>query len=258
MHDFIQNLISLTSKGISLNISRLDVAMDDKDGINDLNEIIRKAFAREYVSQARNKNVIKENISYKGDEISGRTIYFGSRTSSTYIRIYDKAAEQGVSGHWIRVEYEFKQENAMRVANSIALLGARFPRFFPEIVNGSLRFIELDDNNRSRCSVSAFWSRFLGTVKKAKLAIAEYKRKNISRLLQYMVDSYAPSVYTILQVFPRDFFLDLLVRNGKGRLRKKHYDMIDNPDVYDTPFSNSEKWALQVPKDVIGQLALAM
>lgn len=259
---FLRRLVALTKTGLSLNVSRIDIAMDDKpqdgkSGILDLDTIIRKAELGEYISASRTKQTIREIVQFKGDNISGRTIYFGSRKSTSYVRIYDKAAEQGVAGHWIRVEFEFKQETAMRIVNAICMTGDDFPAYFAKVSNGYLRFIEMDDCNKSRCSVSGFWSEFLGTVERSKLSILPYKRKTLTRLLDYMVHSYAPSIYVLMRTFPPELLERVFYNNGKSRLKPKHYNMMDNPDIYDVAFSNAEKWSRETPLSVYRQLALA-
>lgn len=260
MAGFLRGLVKLTETGLSLNISRIDVAMDDKPsfgkGVLDLDEIVRKAEADEYVSTARSRETVREIVKVKGGKVAGRTVYFGSRVSSSYVRIYGKAVEQGVSGHWIRVEFEFKQETAMRIVNAIALTGGGFPAYFAKVANHYLRFIELDDCNRSRCSVSGFWAKFLGTMERCKLSVLPYKKQTLSKLFNHMLHSYSPSLYVLLEAFPLDFLLDIFRRNGKPRLKRKHFEMLSNPDIFDAPFSSSEKWQREVPVSVFEQLAL--
>lgn len=52
--------------------------------------------------------------------VDGETVYIGSRQSETYIRVYDKAAEQGEKGDRIRVEIELKARRAEWAAQAIA------------------------------------------------------------------------------------------------------------------------------------------
>lgn len=51
---------------------------------------------------------------------SGDTFTIGSRTSEKYVRVYDKAAEQGIDGDWKRVEIELKGLAAIEYAQDIA------------------------------------------------------------------------------------------------------------------------------------------
>lgn len=255
---FCKRLRALPETGLSLNISRLDVAKDDKTGLLDLDEIMAKAERYEFVSTSRTRNTIREIVNFKGDNIVGRTLYFGSRKSSSYIRIYDKAAEQGVAGHWIRVEFEFKQATAMRIVNSIVELGdGGFPAYFSKVSNHYLRFVELDDVNRSRCTVSDFWAKFTGTMAKAKLSILPYKKQTLTNLFSYMLHSYAPSLYVLFSALRPEFVVDLFNRSGKPRLKRRHHEMMKNRNLPSVAFSNSEKWDYEVPPSVYGQLALA-
>lgn len=52
---------------------------------------------------------------------SGATFTIGSRASEKYIRIYDKAGEQGVVADWVRVEIELKGDAAVEYAQDISI-----------------------------------------------------------------------------------------------------------------------------------------
>lgn len=58
---------------------------------------------------------------------SGETLTIGGRSSEKYVRVYDKAAEQGVKGDWIRVEVEVKGDylrtNLDAIAEDPAVMG---------------------------------------------------------------------------------------------------------------------------------------
>lgn len=258
---FLRRLVSLTDAGLSLNVSRIDVAMDDKPedgpGLLDLDEISRKAQAHEYVSPCRSRQTVTEYVNVKGDAITGRTLYFGSRKSSAFVRIYDKAAEQGVAGHWVRVEYEFKQETAVRLVNAMVILGESFPAEFPKIANRYLRFIELDDCNRSRCSVSEFWARFMGTVQRMKLSIVPYKKQTLSRLFSHVMHAYAPSLTVLLRSFPENWLVDMIRANGGKRLKRKHYAIMARPDDEGITYNSAERWRAEIPAALAAQLRLA-
>lgn len=50
----------------------------------------------------------------------GYTVQIGSRTSNQLFRAYNKAAEQEVSGDWVRLELELKSHRAARAAFAIS------------------------------------------------------------------------------------------------------------------------------------------
>ena len=61
-----------------------------------------------YVTRAKNVKKVYSSCKYDSDK---GTIYFGSRTSKVFIRIYDKALEQGLDDvEWTRVELELKDK----------------------------------------------------------------------------------------------------------------------------------------------------
>jgi len=50
----------------------------------------------------------------------GETLYLGSRTSELFLRIYNKSAEQQISGDWVRVELECKGSRAHDIGHRLA------------------------------------------------------------------------------------------------------------------------------------------
>ena len=47
------------------------------------------------------------------------TVYFGAETSDRRVRIYDKAAERGVAGPWVRIELVTRDERAVALAKTM-------------------------------------------------------------------------------------------------------------------------------------------
>lgn len=72
--------------------SRIDLAVDDFDGLFSLKDIEQKILAGEVVSYFRKSRILKEYSLGQQDNL-GETIYFGSPQSRIRVRIYDKAIE---------------------------------------------------------------------------------------------------------------------------------------------------------------------
>ena len=116
--------------------------------------------------------------------VTGCMVTFGSRSSCTYVRLYDKGAEQVskglvvTEGPWFRLEFEYKGRAAVRVADLV-----RAGDF--EAVRGAM-LAHLDvkvrgaDSNRSRWVTAAWWSELLGTVVKVPLGLAKRAGSSIS------------------------------------------------------------------------------
>ncbi|MDQ7095000.1 replication initiation factor domain-containing protein [Desulfosporosinus sp. PR] len=73
--------------------SRIDLAIDDFDGLFTLEQVEQKVKNSELISYFRKGRILEEfNLSDKDN--LGKTIYFGSPQSRIRIRMYDKAIEQ--------------------------------------------------------------------------------------------------------------------------------------------------------------------
>lgn len=149
--------------------SRLDCAIDDKALLLDMDEISAACTEGRVSSRYQ---VINPQGSLNGvtGAVTGRSITFGQRKSLTYIRIYDKSLEQHVTGHWIRVEVEAKKKRAQELAKAIAEKGADV---VPAYLLSCLRFREKGQTcRRDRQATAAWWTKFLGTVKRFQLEAA--------------------------------------------------------------------------------------
>lgn len=100
--------------------TRLDLAVDCWDTGLSLDKIEALIKAGEFDASSRKFS----RVNGIGDT-PGHTIYVGSRQSEQCARLYDKAAETGKGGDWIRLETELKGERAQFAAAMIAREGAR-------------------------------------------------------------------------------------------------------------------------------------
>lgn len=97
--------------------TRIDLALDVKG--DELFEVqLSLAVNRNQRSgTARNVNEVRSLTD------AGRTIYVGSRASDVFTRIYNKAAEQKVSGYWTRCEVELKGKQAQNAVLTVLAEG---------------------------------------------------------------------------------------------------------------------------------------
>ena len=99
--------------------TRIDIAADDFDGVVRLSEVHDKVCGGELVTRSKTAH---EDRALRGG--TGHTIYFGQRTSESFMRIYDKSAERaekhaGVYTSWVRAELELKGKRAAAAAREI-------------------------------------------------------------------------------------------------------------------------------------------
>jgi DNA relaxase NicK len=95
-------------------LTRLDVYVDAINSGLDIDNLFQ---------QARNKLVDTRarKILYMTDGATGQTLYVGSKSKrKKLLRIYDKAAEQGVDGDWKRIELQVMRDSAYSLASSLS------------------------------------------------------------------------------------------------------------------------------------------
>ena len=149
------------------NVSRIDIACDDHSGLLDMDDIAEavKPLDKSQLRRFRSRlSKVTRNDSAEGDQDTGTTIYIGAPSSDLRFRIYDKAKEQGdFSNHWVRLEMVLRGKNSMGFVEnfvnceSLGVLASG-------ILNDKIQFIDRDDVNISRCSVSGWWLEFVDAV----------------------------------------------------------------------------------------------
>jgi len=157
-----------------MNITRLDIAYDDNEGVLDIAKISNDTEAGNYIAKTRNYEVI---ISSKG-----RTVTHGSKSSGVYIRIYDKAKERGHTDgrHWIRFELQLRDKNALGFIQNDTDIGIKFLG----VVYNYLRYIipNATDTNRRRWVNTDYWQNFIKSVEKIRIYQKpgiEYNERNL-------------------------------------------------------------------------------
>lgn len=206
--------------------TRVDFALDDTVGMLDLTQIISSVKAGAFVSRARKWTHIENSE-------GGETISFGSRSSDSYIRIYDKAAEQTqakkkfVVGHWVRVELELKRERAD--AAILTLLASINPDEQVKNVFGWFRSA-LDfktigtDSNKSRWQTVEWWEKFLAYCEKVRIFLSQSVR-TAQQVVDWIDRQVAPSLLVAMTVLEPEGLLKL-ASNAVSRLKPKHIAMM--------------------------------
>lgn len=93
-----------------LNITRLDVAFDDHEGVLDMDQLKLDTVREEYISKWVGGTVHHGHGNKKDED----TVEFGSKNSLIFLRIYNKAAERGFHDrHWIRAELQMRDARAV-------------------------------------------------------------------------------------------------------------------------------------------------
>jgi len=207
--------------------ARIDVALDEFDKRLSLAQIWDKVEKREIVSRfTKVQKQVEADLKTPAGENAGYTIYFGSKQSLLFIRFYDKAKEQEVDYPWIRVEIVCRDSRAELLATAI-LSGQILSEITAGVLKNYLKFVDpSDDTNKSRWPVSKWWSDFIGDVEKIRLTIRK-EEISIQEKKDHLTRQYAPTFAMINKLDGNNDFQDGLVRNGKLRLKPRHYAMLN-------------------------------
>lgn len=277
--DLFKKLNHLVNIGCSVNINRVDFAFDDFDGLLEMNTIENCARNREYVSLFRSCKKVEEHSKCSFQVNSdftkfgeGKTVYFGSRKSNTFCRFYDKLLEQkkhfqndleqleklNKINHWVRFEIVFKRSVAIKILSAMIRLNEHsFNEWLAEIINGYLRFIDIDNNNVSRCTIKQWWSDFLGVVERAKLKCVGVSSNAFSRALGWFCHSVAPTLSAIVSNVGFDELQNLITEFGtRERWKQKHYNISSSSDLTNPKYSCRQIWELLVPDSVLERCAV--
>ena len=216
-------LFQLLAADETANVSRIDIACDDRKGFLNMEEIVEKVQANEINSRMTKRSVI---VSFDGTQRSGSTIYLGAPSSDFRVRIYDKALEEGVDGHWIRVELVMRHKNAaafvaqMNSAPSVGKLAA-------QVVNDKFSFIERDDSNITRCTVCGWWRSFVDELESVRLVARCVIQHSVERIENWIESQVGPSLAVILNTLGWPHLFEL-ARAAAGRLSARQLSLISD------------------------------
>jgi hypothetical protein len=124
-------------------------------------------------------------------------VYLGKDSSETKICIYDKAVQQGVSGHWVRVELRLLGSRARKLVKLIVDVGE-------VVVAGVLRhylcFKEPGQHSqRERWRTCDWWEAFLGACVRTRLCIRRQPPVS-EKTMEWLVRCVAPVLADVADI----------------------------------------------------------
>lgn len=191
--------------------------------------------ARQCVTKARKWN-FHEGGTVASGRAEGGTLYIGSRHSNTFTRIYDKAVEQrskglAVEGPWTRVETEYAGERADTLGR--CLVGLELEKF-REAAIGFLRQAvdfkattpDMEDYERSRAPLLAWWERLTEGLKKCQMVIRKTVR-TIEEVCEWVEKSLTPMLAVIIAGKESgEEWLLKVIAEGPERWSTRHLDLV--------------------------------
>lgn len=208
----------ILSETENMNLTRLDAAYDDHDGILDIVKLCEDTRKQEFVSRFNDWQVIEGS--------KGCSVTHGSMKSDIFLRIYDKAAEQGLEdgSHWIRVELQMRRERASAFVGVNGAIGL----VFCGVLLNYLRYVEPDavDTNRWRWPLKDYWSDLMEDACKIQLYQKPGVDYNPAVLQDYVIRQCGNAIDAYIKICGINMFLDKL-RNRGTMPNQKYISLIE-------------------------------
>lgn len=226
-----QDVFELVLAQGRVNITRLDIALDDFKGyfsIKQLEKCIRDGCVCSRFPTARNF----ETISIESGRTISQTIYFGK--TDVIIRFYDKAAERKEKGYvlkeeidcWNRTELQLRDDRALAAVETIVNNSMELGTFVLGVLNRYVSFKKAGtDKNRARWENTRWWASYLHNVGKIRLSLVA-PDKSILRTRDWIESQTVASIAMLYTALGSDsLLLDYIIEKGKKQMSEQQLDM---------------------------------
>ncbi|MCE1226216.1 MAG: replication initiation factor domain-containing protein [Geobacteraceae bacterium] len=232
--------------------TRLDVAFDNVDNSLKMSTIwrcVKRGHIKSVLTSGRRVESFK--LTHDGTLSKGQTLYLGSVQSNVQYRFYDKAAQLELEeqGTWVRLEMQLRKDRADSLAEHIIMNKQTIAELATGIINSHFAFINLDDSNKTRCSLKTWWSTWLLHTSKLKLIKAK-AQKILFDIMAHLENQYAPSFALLAQGLNNKVFgafFSGMLKLGKERFTARHQQILEASKLtaqsfnlrslsYDSPF----------------------
>lgn len=206
-------------------VRRIDLAMDFINLNYDLMDKITEHLNAALVTSRWRDNIRIEKRNISDNEITGRTINFGSRKSEIFMRVYDKKMQiETEYNNYIRLELEIKGDKAEILQKQI--LEKDIGEIITSLLNNYIRFINQGTcKNKSRWETAKWWEDILNNTKKMKLS-KEAKERTVEELKHYLISQTSANFATIIMAEKGNLdFFDELLKEGERKMKNKHYEI---------------------------------
>jgi Putative phage replication protein RstA len=183
---------------------RIDLAINDKNGILSIPELTEKCKQEECISVFRTFKNYRSGELVRRDEKPdmGNTLYIGSLKSEIYFCIYEKDYEQYVKNNIPLEDAEIKNRFEIRLKNERACFAIQDLLNFDDadktafsIVNRYLRFVDREDKKRrSDWKLNERWEWFIGKNRRKLSLTTKPEPYSLIRTLNWLHRQVAPTL----------------------------------------------------------------
>lgn len=223
---------------------RIDIALDDTGALLDIEVMYDKLRSGEVQTRFRKVKRVESCNLDEADKL-GRTINIGQRSSQSFVRVYDKRAEQlakdvdadDLPEHWVRVELELKGKKCEAFSDLLGgtAMGGQMTagEMVGNLLYGLLDFKEPNssESNKSRWETSLWWLEFLRATKKLKISLPKPIR-SVERSMKWVYNQVKTTLAMIVlsEIDVNDQsgmdFIARCIKDGEGKMTETQQDIL--------------------------------
>lgn len=214
-----------------INITRLDVAFDEYEGILDIDRLCSDTLKGRYRSKAEFFNVMQSS--------NGKSIDIGSHQSAVMIRIYDKLAERlsklkkesdkekirDEIPYWIRIELQMRDERAKEFVRH--LYGKEIGIAYTGVLRNYLEYGYFRDESGKRTfRMFDYWDKVLKGAEKLSIYVTPGVDYNLARCERYVVNQAGNAIDCLFQIYGKDY-VEKLIKKRTTKPNPKYINLIN-------------------------------
>lgn len=221
-------------RGYEINITRLDIAIDDFKGYFKIKQIEKSIKSGCVTSRFRTARNFEEHLLIDGSTL-GQTIYFGK--SEVIIRFYDKYQERLARNillqedvkFWQRTEIQLRGDRAVAAVDVIIHENHNLGDFVRGVLNKYLAFkIKGNDSNKARWKNTRWWDSFLNGVGKISLSM-QAPDKSVMRTKHWIDNQVVGSFAMLYESLGNDpLLVDYMLTRGRDQMSDRQKQMANS------------------------------
>lgn len=190
--------------GYNAHVSRLDLAYDIFD-----DERITYKFLLNYVVKRKYVCLSKKRKAYFPD-MDEEVIYLGSEKGDRFLRIYNKALEQGIEDKkWLRFEMQLRNDCATSAYLNFVKYAGDIGKVYKGILRDYIRFTtksvdSVGSTHSGRLETCRWWLELLSNVEEIKQLYLPGIEYNIGTLYRYLDHQVASTLKTVVALHHGD------------------------------------------------------